>query len=45
VVDTLEAAINKLLVTENIVLEPTRGKRITYQEFEDIWQKFEASRT
>ncbi|MEP2948237.1 MAG: RraA family protein [Lentilitoribacter sp.] len=45
VIDTLEAAINKLLETENIVLEPTRGKRITYQEFEDIWQKFEASRT
>lgn len=45
VIDHLEAAINKLLETENIVLEPTRGKRITYQEFEDIWQKFEISRT
>jgi regulator of RNase E activity RraA len=45
VIDTLEAAIIKLLDTENIVLEPTRGKRITYQQFEDIWQKFEASRT
>lgn len=45
VIDTLEVAIKKLLETENIVLEPTRGKRITYQEFEEIWQEFEASRT
>lgn len=45
VIGTLEAAIIKLLATENIVLKPTIGKHITFEEFEDIWQKFEASRT
>lgn len=45
VVGDLEAAIIKLLAIEKIVLEPTSGKRITFEEFEDIWQKFEASRT
>lgn len=45
VVGDLEVAIIKLLETEKIVLEPTSGKRVTYEEFEVIWRKFEASRT
>ncbi|MEW7007497.1 RraA family protein [Lentilitoribacter sp. EG35] len=45
VIGGLEAAINKLLRTEKIVLEPTYGKRITFEEFEHIWASFEAART
>lgn len=41
----LEAAIGKLLETEKIVLEQMIGKRITFEEFEEVWRKFEASRT
>lgn len=45
VIGDLETAIIKLLATEKIILEPTSGKHITFEEFEVIWQKFEASRT
>lgn len=45
VMGDIETAIHELLRTEKIVLEPTRGKRINFEEFEQIWAKFEASRT
>ncbi|WP_370400710.1 RraA family protein [Sulfitobacter sp. JB4-11] len=45
VVPDLEAAIAQLFKSEKVVLHATKGKRITFAEFEDAWAAFEASRT
>jgi regulator of RNase E activity RraA len=45
VVADLEAAIAQLFKSEKVVLDATKGKRITFAEFEDAWAAFEASRT
>lgn len=45
VVPELEAAIAQLFKSEKVVLDATKGKRITFAEFEDAWAAFEASRT
>ncbi len=45
VVDTLEAAILKLLETEKLVLEPAREDGFDVAKFEAAWAAFEASRT
>ena len=45
VVDTLEAAIRKLLDTEKIVLEPARAEGFDFAAFEAAWAQFEKSRT
>lgn len=45
VIDTLEAAIVKLLETEKVVLEPARAEGFDFEAFEKAWAAFEASRT
>lgn len=45
VIPTLEAAIAQLFKSEKVVLDATKGKRITFAEFEVAWAAFEASRT
>lgn len=45
VVDTLETAIQKLLETEKLVLEPAREEGFDFKAFEEAWSTFEASRT
>lgn len=45
VVPELEAAIEQLFKSEQVVFEATKGKRITFAEFEAAWAAFEASRT
>lgn len=45
VVPKLEAAIAQLFKSEKVVLDATKGKRITFAEFEAAWAAFEASRT
>lgn len=45
VIDTLEAAIKKLLETEKLVLEPARSEGFDFEAFEKAWTAFEASRT
>lgn len=45
VVDVLESAIAQLFKSEKVVLDATKGKRITFEEFEIAWAAFEASRT
>ena len=45
VIPQLEAAIAQLFKSEKVVLDATKGKRITFAEFEDAWAAFEASRT
>jgi len=45
VIPRLEAAIAQLFTSEKVVLDATKGTRITFAEFEDVWAAFEASRT
>jgi len=45
VVAGLEDAITRLFASEKVVLDATRGKQITFAEFETAWAAFEASRT
>ena len=45
VIDTLEAAIEKLLSTERIVLDATRKKSFDFDTFQKVWDEFERSRT
>jgi len=45
VVDVLEAAIAQLFKSEKVVLDASKGKQITFAEFEAAWAAFEASRT
>ena len=45
VVGVLEGAIAQLFKSENVVLDATKGKRISFEEFETAWAAFEASRT
>lgn len=45
VIDVLEGAINKLLATEHLILEPARQSDFNFDAFEKAWQKFEESRT
>lgn len=45
VVDTLEAAIHKLLETEALVLVPARAPDFDFDKFELAWAAFEAART
>ena len=45
VISTLEKAIEKLLSTENLILEPARGMGFDFELFEQAWITFEKSRT
>lgn len=45
VVPDLEAAIAQLFASEKVVLDATKGKSITFEEFQTAWAAFEASRT
>lgn len=45
VVDRLQAAIAQLFKSEKVVLDATKGKTITFDQFEAAWAAFEASRT
>lgn len=45
VIDTLEAAIEKLLSTERIVLDAARKKGFDFDTFQKVWGEFERSRT
>ena len=45
VIDTLEAAIEKLLSTERIVLDAARKKSFDFDTFQKVWDEFERSRT
>ena len=45
VIDTLEAAIEKLLSTERIVLDAARKKSFDFDTFQKVWGEFERSRT
>lgn len=45
VVDVLEDAITQLFKSERVVLDATKGKQISFAEFEQAWAAFEASRT
>jgi regulator of RNase E activity RraA len=43
--DRLEAAIEQLFRSERIVLDAVRDREIGFDAFEEIWARFEASRT
>ena len=45
VIDTLEAAIEKLLSTERTVLDAARKKSFDFDTFQKVWDEFERSRT
>ena len=45
VMDTLEAAIHKLMETERLVLEPAQQEGFDFEAFETAWAAFEAART
>ena len=45
VIDTLESAINQLLLTEQLILEPARQPNFNFDAFEVAWSEFEKSRT
>ena len=45
VIDTLESAINQLLLTEQLILEPARQPNFNFDAFEAAWSEFEKSRT
>ena len=44
VVSDIDQHIATVFERENIILEPTRGKKINFAEFEKIWQAFEKAR-
>lgn len=45
VIENLEAAIDKLLSTEHLILEPARQPGFDFYTFEAAWAKFEKNRT
>lgn len=45
IVGDLQKAIQKLLETEKIVLEPAKSGKLSFAEFEAVWAEFEAART
>lgn len=45
VIDVLEDAIERLLSTEHLILEPARGPNFDFEMFEKAWTEFENSRT
>ncbi|MGH1576281.1 RraA family protein [Planktotalea sp.] len=45
VIETLEDAIEKLLSTEHLILEPARKAGFDFETFEKAWAQFENSRT
>ena len=45
VIETLESAIEKLLSTEHLILEPARKAGFDFDVFENAWAQFEKSRT
>lgn len=45
VIETLESAIEKLLSTEHLILEPARKAGFDFDVFERAWAQFENSRT
>ena len=45
VIGDLHAAIEKLLETEKLILEPAKNSRLSFEEFEKAWSAFEKSRT
>ena len=45
VISNLYAAINTLLETEKIILEPSKKGPMSFKEFEEAWSTFEKSRT
>ncbi|MBT3437372.1 MAG: RraA family protein [Oceanospirillaceae bacterium] len=45
VMRVLEAAIDKLLATEKLVLEPANAAGFNFEKFEAAWQAFEKART
>ena len=45
VIDVLEDAIDKLLSTEHLILEPARKDEFDFDAFEKAWTAFENSRT
>jgi regulator of RNase E activity RraA len=45
VIEHLEVAIQKLLRTEHLILQPAREEGVSFEVFEKAWADFEASRT
>jgi regulator of RNase E activity RraA len=45
VVPALETAIGTLMRSEKIVFDAVKGKRLGFEEFEQVWAAFEAART
>ena len=45
VIDVLEASIQKLLKTEQLILIPTKEDDFDIEKFEEAWSAFEAART
>ena len=45
VLDSLKTAIEKVISTENIVLESARSEGFDIDRLEEVWAKFEAART
>jgi len=45
VVPSLETAINKLLSTENIILDAARAMDFDFEKFSEAWSEFESART
>ncbi|MEP1696421.1 MAG: RraA family protein, partial [Paracoccaceae bacterium] len=45
VIDGLEAAIEKLIKTERLVLDPAQTDGFDFEAFEKAWAEFEAART
>jgi regulator of RNase E activity RraA len=45
VIPELAGAIATLMNSERIIFDAVKGKRLTFEEFEDVWAAFEAART
>jgi len=45
VISTLEAAIDKLISTEHLILNPARQPNFNFEKLEKAWSEFEKSRT
>lgn len=45
VLPRLAECIDKLLKAEAVILEPVKNKKLTFKEFEKVWQAFENVRT
>ena len=45
VIPTLEAAIDKLISTEHLILNPARQPNFNFEKLEKAWSEFEKSRT